>query len=77
MRSKLDVLGYKAPAKSESWVHHGKVDSLEKLSPAQLEQYYELLDKIFPNDPEGGELEGDHENAVVVREISEFKGEGS
>ena len=77
MRSKLDVLGYKAPTKSESWVHHDKYQArLEKLSEEELTEYYNFLTRIFPegdSDAEGVELSANGENGSVVRQIAGYK----
>ena len=77
MRSKLDVLGFKAPSKSQSWVHHSKDQArLEKLSEEELEEYIKLLERLFPDDDsdaEGGELSGEAANGGVVREIAPYR----
>ena len=57
IRSKLDVLGFKAPSKSQSWVHHSKDQArLEKLSEEELEEYIKLLERLFPDDDSDAEV---------------------
>jgi hypothetical protein len=74
LRSKVDLLGLQPPKKSQSWVHHTSTDALEKLSQAQLEEYYALLERLFP-DRDGGELKDDEGSAEVVRELEPYRQE--
>ena len=73
-RSKIDLLGYKAPTRSQSWVHHTRSsDHLDKLSQEELQQYLELLYRLFPDLDGGGEL-GDEEAAVeVIPELEPYR----
>jgi hypothetical protein len=73
VRTKMDIVGLKAPTRSESKLTHQyqKLD-LSKLSEQELKDYVAMLERIeaLQEGAESGELSRNGQNGVPLREIS-------